>query len=221
MLIAIGIAGKNLESEIILKSDDPSICGKVAVGHVIASDFWSYSSPNRAVDLNSWRDDKETLPVILAVGSNYAQGSSYLTRTVMTFSPSGMAEELSALISRISSLTSLAAALKTDANLVLANFFPWITNRSLSSLSVFEQVVLLQSHGYANPIEVIGRLFLRLRPHLLAVIFHGGPDFVHVYASEWISTYVDADPTFPPLILFSDNLSGRSKIKGTTASLFI
>ena len=80
---------------------------------------------------------------------------------------------------------------------------------------------LLQSHGYANPLEVIGRLFLQLRPHLVAVIFHGGPDFVHLYASEWISTYVDADPISPPLILFSDNLSGRAKVKGTTDSLFI
>jgi hypothetical protein len=114
-----------------------------------------------------------------------------------------MAEELTALISRVLGLHPLAAALKTDVNLVLANFFPWITNRLWSGLSVFEQVILLQSRGYASPIEVIGRLFLQVRPHLLAVIFHGGPDFVHLYASEWISTYVDADPISPPVILFS------------------
>jgi hypothetical protein len=81
-----------------------------------------------------------------------------------------MAEELTALINRVLGLHPLAAVLKTDVNLVLANFFPWITNRLWSSLSVFEQVILLQSHGYANPLEVIGRLFLQLRPHLVAVL---------------------------------------------------
>ena len=142
---------------------DSSIGGKVAVGHVIASDFRSHSSPNRTVDLDSWRDDKKTVPVILAIGSNYSRGASHLTDTVRTFSPSGMAEELTALINRVLGLHPLAAVLKTDVNLVLANFFPWITNRLWSSLSVFEQVILLQSHGYAKPLEVIGRLFLQLR----------------------------------------------------------
>jgi Transmembrane secretion effector len=41
------------------------------------------------------------------------------------------------------------------------------------------------------------------------------------FISERISTYIDADPISPPLILFSDNLSGRAKVKGTTDSLFI
>jgi hypothetical protein len=132
-----------------------------------------------------------------------------------------MARSLRILINRILAFNHPPGmVLKSRANLVFANFFPWITNQQWSDLSVLEQVVLLQSHGYANPIEVIGSLFSRLQPHLLAVIFHGG-GFVPVYASEWIMTYLDACPTSPPLILFSDNLSGKGKLRGKTDVILI
>jgi hypothetical protein len=162
---------RNLEPEIILTHGSPPRNGKVAVGHAIASDYGSPSSPNSAIDLDSWLASKVPLPVILVVGSNYSQGASYLDYDVLTFSKSGMARGLNILFDRVLALNHpLATELKSRANLVIANFFPWITNRAWSELSVFEQVVLLQSHGYANPIEVIGSLFSRLQPHLLSLI---------------------------------------------------
>jgi hypothetical protein len=108
---------------LILTSGDSSIGGKAAVGHVIASDFRSHSSPIRNVDLGSWRDDKKTVPVILAIGSNYSRGASHLTDTVRTFSPSGMAEELTALINRVLGLHPLAAVLKTDVESCVGELF--------------------------------------------------------------------------------------------------
>ena len=213
---------QNLEPEIILKHGNPPNVGKVAIGHAIASDFGSQSLSNMPMKFDSWLAHTVESPVILVVGSNYSQGASYLDFNVPTLSRSGMARGFKILIDRILALNNpLATVLKSRANLVIANFFPWITNRAWSKLSVFEQVVLMQSHGYANPIQVIGSLFLRLKPHLLAVVFHGGPGFVHIYANEWIITYLDVRPTSPPLILFSDNLSPQGKLSGKTDAILI
>jgi len=56
---------------------------------------------------------------------------------------------------------------------------------------------------------------------LVHFISSRGAGFVPVYASEWIITYLDACPTSPPLILFSDNLSGQGKVRGKTDVILI
>jgi hypothetical protein len=78
-------------------------------------------------------------------------------------------------------------SLPTEYHVVGTNIFPWITTTNWGSLNCLEEMILMQMHGYSNPIAICDDLTISLRPHLAAIIFHGD-NCVLQYDAKWIDT---------------------------------
>lgn len=138
----------------------------VAVGSIIDDDLHS---------------KEEDLPVIIAVGINYGQGSDYLLGNVGLLDSTKMRSKL---LKVLESLRKECANFPESKSfhLVAANFFPWITDNSWGeyALNSIEEMALIKCIGHEDPCEHVAELISSLEETapLTAVVFHGANNSV-------------------------------------------
>jgi hypothetical protein len=149
----------DLERFIILQS--PGLNGKAAVCHFLDHGTEGNNAP---------------LPVIVVIGINYSQHSStncYLTADVPIWGVTGMRGGIDRVLSHFRTANPPIPSLPTEYHVVGTNIFPWITTTKWGDLNCHDEMILMQMHGYSNPVAICDDLIISLRPHLAAIIFHG------------------------------------------------
>lgn len=146
----------------------------------------------------------EELPVMLCVGINYGQDSSYLKRLQPLKDKTGMRSNL------ISALKLSDQTVPKSFHLVAANFFPWITPVTWQELALncLHSALLLRAFGYSDPTKHLNGLAALLQPEWL--VFHGVGNSVPVLGLQMLSQLGDTRQS----VLLCDNL-GRHVSKNS------
>lgn len=164
----------DLESYILLRSQ--GLTGKTAVGHVLD---------------DSAKNARRLLPIVVVIGINYTQHSPpkycYLNKDVPIWDATGMRDKIDGVFTYFRTRNPPLLTLPMEYHVVATNIFPWITTTNWGSLTCHEEMILMQMHGYSNPVAICDDLILNLHPHLEAIIFHGD-NCVAQYGAQWINT---------------------------------
>ncbi|MBX3741232.1 MAG: hypothetical protein KF712_09600 [Akkermansiaceae bacterium] len=186
-----------LDTCLVLQTPDNRDSGLVAAGAVI--------------DSNSSDAD---LPVVLVVGINYGQGSSYLNSSIPISDDTKMRDRLGRVIGHLKDNGCPPGHMDDDTefHLVAANFFPWITSQSWSSFDFnsIEESALIRCWGYKCPIAYIESLFDEFEgaKNLEAIVFHGANNATSYLGNCLISRLRDTGKLDNNLeIIFCDNLA--------------
>ena len=184
----------------------------------------------RTIDLNNGRgvavfnvidkstqNDPKSLRVVLCIGINFGQGSSYLSN------PPSLIEDLSTMRRLVVDAAKLDGSNAGNwralypmrinrFHLIASNFFPWITLNGWGSLNGIEETFALRLFGYPSVFKSVSALCRQLQPVL--VVFHGVSNIVSRLGLEAIEAMGTSRPAE---ILFCDNL-GRM-VKANSARL--
>lgn len=199
-------------------------CGKTKGGYGSGADLEqvimlrpSASSPPEAKVAVIAAIDKETenepgsLQVVLAIGINYGQmgNHNYLTTPVPICDKTGMRPKLQAVsqILEDKCVGCFGSKLPKNFHLVVANFFPWITQRRWGAFNSIEETLLLRCHGFNDPHALLDDLITQLDRDLICLVFHGANNAVPILGAEFVSGRSASLRGLSPRIVFCDNLA--------------
>ena len=194
-------SGLDLEQAIKLRpSDGSKPAAKVAV---VA-----------AIDQET-ENDPRSLKVVLAVGINYGQMGThnYLTTPVPICDKTRMRPKLQELGQFLEDKCDecFCSKLPEKFHLVVANFFPWITQRRWGAFNSIEEALLLRCHGFNDPHAPLDDLIAKLDRDLICLVFHGANNAVPILGAEFVSRRSSSLRGLSPRIVFCDNLAPNAR----------
>lgn len=158
-------------------------------------------------------EDNE-LPIVLAVGINYGQGSDYLKEPTLMSDDTDLIDNVKRVLEVVGRNCDKFDPPK-QFNLVATNFFPWITNDSWGEAiaNSIEEAIGVFCLGfddpYAHVVELASELSAFSEP--LYIIFHGANNCVPAMGIETVRRLRKEKLHTSFEFIFSDNLAPPTK----------